>query len=454
MKPTHKPLLLLFLSPLIGGAFADTLVLKDGSQLKGEILEDGPAGVTIEYFATPTIKDQKTVAKADIERVEKNTPDQKDFKELGSLETPATVTDTSFYDPLVDRKLPEFIAKYPDSALSPEARERLKTLTEERERVQKGDRRLDSVWISASEISANPYQTDALIKFASIKAAAASNNPVAALRGYELLEKNYPGSAVMPDAVTLALQQLQQLHSQLAVAKVNGEMELKNISNAIAAARADEAKNMKDGMVQYENTAKASMAAAAADGSKFFPVFQKSKESINALQTLVSAERTRLTQFPLSAMREGIAAAKEGFRMINAEKIKEARDQLVLSEKAWPANSDNTKLKLQVDQFDATVAAKAALAVKQASEEEAAAKARKLAAEKAAKEAAEKAAKEAAEKAAQQAAEKAAKEAAQKAALDAAKEAAGLATPTPSPAQKDVSDKLKDRSQVLDVLEK
>lgn len=454
MKPTYRPLLLIFLSPLIGSALADNLILKNGNQIKGEIIEDGPTSVTIECFVTPTIKDQKTIAKSDIERVEKNTPDQKDFQELGSMKTPATVTDTSFYDPLVDQKLPEFIAKYPDSPLNADACQHLKTLTEERERVRKGDRRLDSVWITASEMAAEPYQTGALVKFTQMKAAASSNNPVAALRAYELLEKSYPGSEVMPDAVTIALQQLQQLQSQLAVAKANGEIELKTMSNTVASlekTRADEAKNMKDGMLKYENTAKAAMAAAAADGSKFFPVFQKSRESLGALQALVVTERTRLDQFQLSTMREGIAAAKEGLRMIKEEKIKEARDQLALSQKLWPSNYDNTKLKLQADQAEAAVAAKASAAAKQAAAEENAAKARKLAAEKAAQEETEKSKKEAAEKAKQEAAEKAAREAAQKAALDAAKEAAGLATPTPTPS---VVDKLNDNREIINVLSK
>lgn len=453
MKPSSLSLPLLFLSLLIGGAFADTLTLKDGSQLKGEILEEGPNGITIECRVTPTIKDQKTVSKEDIAQVEKVSPDQKAFQELGSLDTPPTVTDTSFYDPLIDRKLPDFISQYPDSALNSQACERLKVLTEERERVLRGDRRLDSVWISASEMAAEPYQSGALVKFTCMKAVAASNNAVEALKAYELLEKSYPGSEVMPDAMTVALQQLQQLQSQVTVAKASGEIELKNISNSIASlekTRADEAKKLKDALLQYENNAKSAISAATTDGSKFFPVFQKSKESLAALQALILSERTRLGQFQLSTMREGIAAAKEGLSLIKAEKIKEARDQLALSQKLWAANYDNTKLKLLADRLEAAMAAKQTDAAKQTAAEEAAQKARKLAAEKVAKEAADKAASEAAK----QAAEKAAKEAAQKAALDAAKEAAGLATPTPAPATKDVADKLKDRSQILDVLEK
>lgn len=441
MNPIRRALMLFFLSPMVGGVFADTLILKDGTKIRGEILEEGPNGITIECRVTPTIKDQKIVAKSDIERVEKVSPDQKAFQELGSLDTPPTVTTTAFYDPLID-ELTKFTEKYPNSAHNSEACERLKTLTEERDRVQRGDRRLESVWISASEMAAEPYQTGALVKFTSIKAVAASNNAVDALKGYELLEKSYPGSAVMPDAVTIALQQLQQLQSQVWVAKANVEIELKNISNSITAfekTRADEAKKLKDAMVQYESNAKSAMTAASADGSKFFPVFHKSRESLTALQTLILAERARLNQLPLPTMRAGIAAAKEGLRMIKEEKPKEARDQLALSQRLWPANYDNTKLKLLADRLDVVIAANGSEEVKQKAKEEADAKVRRLLA-----------AKEAAAKAV----DKAAKEAAQKAALDAAKEAAGLATPTPDPATKHVADKLKDRNEVLDVLEK
>lgn len=423
---------------------ADTVHLKDGSQLNGEIIGEGPNGVTIEYFATATIKDQRTISQADIERVEKATPDQKDFEELGSLDTPATVMDTSFYDPLVDRKIPEFIAKHPASSHNAELSDRLKTLTEERNRVSQGDRRLDSVWITASEIASEPYQTGALIKYTYIKAAAASNNAVESLRAYELLEKDYPGAAVMPDAVTTALKQLGFLQSQLEVAKVTGPIELKKLSNAISTSRADEAKTLKDALESEVANVRAKQKAAAADGSKFFPVFPKSKELLDSLQALIDGESKRLSQFKISDMRSGITSAKDGFRLIKEEKLKEAREQLDLSLKLWPLNHDNTKLKLQADQLSAALTAKSASAAKQAAAEEAAAKERKLAAEKFAKEAAEKAAREAAEKAA--------REAAQKAALEAAKEAAGMATPTPSPSKKDVTDKLKDRSQILDVL--
>ena len=454
MKLTSPSLIAFLLIPWMGGLLADTVILKDGSEVKGTIIQEGPSGVTIEYQATPTIKDQRVIAQSEITRVEKNTPDQKEFQDIGSLETPLTITETtSFYDPLID-KLNKFIQKYPDSPFNPQACERLKTLKDEQAKVSAGSCRLDGVWITSTEIAAEPYQTGALIKYTYIKTATASNNALLALKNYELLEKSYPGAAVMPDAVTIALQQLQVLQSQLVVEKANGEIELKNLSNTVAAlekTRADEAKKMKDSMLLYENAAKASIAAATADGSKFFPIFQKSKDSLAALQALITAERTRLNQLSLPQMRDGIAAAKQGLRLIKLESIKEAREQLALSQKLWPANHDVSKLKSLADQLDAALVANSSTAAKQAAAEEAEKKARKLALEKAEKEAADKAAKEAADKAAQEAAEKATKEAAQKASLDAAKEAAGLASPSPTPS---TVDKLNENREIINVLSK
>ena len=53
-----------FLVPLIGLislAKGDTIALKDGREIKGDIISQDSDQVVIEYFATPTIKDQKTV---------------------------------------------------------------------------------------------------------------------------------------------------------------------------------------------------------------------------------------------------------------------------------------------------------------------------------------------------------------------------------------------------------
>lgn len=423
---------------------ADVVVLKDGTTITGEVVGETSESVTIEYQATKTIKDQKTISKLEIDRVEKISPDEKAFQELGSLETPANVVDTAFYDKLVRNKLPDFIAKYPDSGRNAQACERLKTLQEERARVEKGDRRFDSVWITAAEIAADPYQAGAMVQHLRVKESASAGNPVESLRAYELLEKNYPGSAVMPDAVGLALKQLDLLQSQVQLAKVNGVIELKRISNAIATARADEAKIMKGDLERDANLAKEVAKAAGADGTKFFPVFQKNKEALDALQAIITAERARLLQFQTTTMRQSISAAKEGLQMVHKEQLREAREQLALSQKIWPANHDNIQLKNAIDRAESAQASKGAIAAQEAAQE---------AKEKAAR-AAKQAAKEA-ELKAQNDKIKAEAEAKIRAEAEAKKAASEKESAPPAslnPA--DVSDKIEKRNEILEVLEK
>jgi len=352
----------LLLCPVLS-VMADSITLKDGKVLKGDVINDGPDGILIEYFVTPTIKDQKLVSKDEIAMISVTPADEKAFQDLGSLTTPQTVLDTSFHDQMIETKIPAFIKQYPYSRHLTELREDLRSLEAERARLRKGDRRIDGVWIEAAKIESDPYQFGAKIRFAELKNRMEAKDPVGALQSYELLEKKYPASRVMPDAVDAALKSTDMLQERLGVAKANFEIFDKRRQKTLANARADQAKELRDAMDKDAALAKKAMATASADGSKFFPVFQNNREALDALQELVAAEKNRLIQLQKTPMREGIAAASEASRLLAEGKLKEAQEQLELSQKLWPANMDNAKLKEQVDQ---SVKAQADAAKKQA----------------------------------------------------------------------------------------
>lgn len=329
---------------------ADSITLKDGKILKGDVINDGPDGLLIEYFVTSTIKDQKLVSKDEIATISVTPADEKAFQDLGSLATPQTVLDTSFHDQLIEKKIPEYIKQYPYSRHLTELREDLRSLEAERARLRQGDRRIDGTWIEAARIEADPYQFGAKIQFAEMKERMDAKDPVGALQSYELLEKKYPASGVIPDAVDAALKSIDLLQGKIGLAKANFEIFEKRRQKTLANARADQAKELRDAIEKDAALAKKAVTVASTDGSKFFPVFQNNREALDALQELVTAEKTRLIQLQKTPMREGIAAASEASRLLAEGKLKEAQEQLELSQKLWPANMDNAKLKEQVDQ--------------------------------------------------------------------------------------------------------
>lgn len=363
MKPRFSVLLCLLLLIALGRvitpSLADTLTLKDGREIKGDILSETPDAILIEYYVTPTIKDQKSFSRDEILNVLAVPADEKAYVAIGSLATPDTVLDTSFYDLLIDKKIPEFLGRFRYSKHLTELREDLKSLEEERSRVRRGDRRIDGVWITAAQIAADPYQSGAKIKFTAMKELATTNDTIGSLQSYELLEKEFPGSNVMPAAILLAQAQLDQLQEKLNLAKTNFEIIDKRRQKALTLALADQAKEIKDALEKEKVAAKDALLSATADGSKFFPIFQNTKESMEALQALITAEKTRLTALQKIPMQEGMDAAKQSARLASDGKLKDAQDALTQSQTLWPANIENTRLKTQLDDLAKSQAAQA-----------------------------------------------------------------------------------------------
>jgi hypothetical protein len=331
--------------------FGDSVTLKNGKEIKGDVISDGPEGVLIDYYVTKSIKDQKLVPRDEIAKVSVIPPDEKAFGDLGSLTSPANVLDTSFHDSLIEKKIPEYLAKYPYSHHLGELRAALGRLEDERSRIRKGDRKIDGTWITVSSIESDPYQTKAKIQFIALKEKAQASDSVGALQTYELIEKDYPGSRVMPDALEVALNQLDLLQFKLTQALADYDFLDKKRTNVVANAPADQAKEIKDALAKEALLTKEAIASALSDGTKFFPIFPNNKEAMGNLITLINSERTRLTALQKIPMRDGINATDEGFKLATAGKLPQAKEQLAMAQTFWPANRDIGKLTAQLDQM-------------------------------------------------------------------------------------------------------
>ena len=347
---------------------AECIKLNNGKVINGLILEDTPDGILMEYFVTPTIRDQKLFPKDQIASVVKDSPDEKAFKALGTLVSPKTIHDTSFHDELILKKIPSYLKKYPYSSHLSELRATLATLEGERDRLLAGDRKINGDWISATVINADPYQMGAKIKYAEITELAAENNALGSLQSCELLEKTYPGSAVLPDTIDLGLAQITTLQASLDKAKSDFDVLNKRRQKSLALAPVDQAIEIKKAIEAEDQNAKAAIMNALSDGSKFFPVFPNNKEALDALQALIISETARWTLLSKTPMRDGITASKNCASAVNQGDLKTAQEQLALSEKLWPANAENARLKPLVEGLTKSQATAEAAKIKAAAD--------------------------------------------------------------------------------------
>jgi hypothetical protein len=332
----RRPLFLaLSLVPLLV-ARADTLKLKNGQEIAGEIISKDGDAVLIEYRVTATIKDQRSIPKSEIDKIETVAEDQKSFSELGPMTPLPTLLDATAYDSLLERKIPQFLKAYSYSSHLAEIREKQAVLAGERDRVRRGDRKIDGVWITSEEMSADPVQNGARVRLAQMKLAAAAGDPVASLQSYELLEKEFPGSDAMAEAVPFALKQLSQLQTKINAARSTYDINEKARLAALAAAPGDQKKEMN--VLRERDLASAASAKQSAEttGAKFFAVFPGIKDSLDALQAIVNSEHDRLLTLSKTPMAESVADCAAAAKLLASGNAVAAKEKLASAEKLWP----------------------------------------------------------------------------------------------------------------------
>jgi len=180
---------LLLLAP--GVALAqDKVHLKSGETVEGKIIEETDDSLKIEV-RIGSIKETKTLSKADVERVERPDPDDIAFQEIEKLVPTPSLLEASDYRNRI-RLVEGFLQDHPLSEHKDAANEILDTLEEELEKVKGGALKLGGEWISGEEQRAHKENVQADILLAKIKRAGRSGAYLQALRALEKLEEDYP----------------------------------------------------------------------------------------------------------------------------------------------------------------------------------------------------------------------------------------------------------------------
>lgn len=335
---------------------ADTVSLKDGGEITGVISIQSSDEIVIDCFASSGSKEQKKIPQGKIAGIKKAREDENAFLLLGDLSSPPTLTDVAVYDVLLDTTIPAYIAKYPYSRNVQKLRDITSQYQRDRARLLAGDRKIDGVWFTADQIKNDPakfeislatlqlkndpMQAEASRQFEEMKERAQKDDPVGALKTYELLERDYPGCRVLPDAVTLAKQQMEVLQQKISMARDNFDVFEKRRQSALAGATAEEVKEMKDALDNEMIAAKEAMETASKDGTKFFPLFQNSRDAIKSLQDVLMSERKRISVLPVGPMRQGLAYSKESRSKLDSGDLSGAKKHLADALSAWDKNAE------------------------------------------------------------------------------------------------------------------
>jgi len=206
-RPSLRPAIFLFslgLSTLLSQA--DRVHFNDGRPPKeGKVVFNTPSVVELKWEKRPGIFQTDRFLKANIERVEIDTKEDIQFRNMGQmLPAPDRLTPEDYQRRIV--KCKAFLDLFPNGSHASKVELILRTLEEEYEKAVAGGLKLQNKWISPEERRRDAYGIDAGLEYADMVAAKESSDLKMALRHFEKIQSDFAGSTHYAKASALAIE--------------------------------------------------------------------------------------------------------------------------------------------------------------------------------------------------------------------------------------------------------
>ena len=219
MKLRSLTFSIFLLLPTLAGLRADTVVLKTGESLEGKILTETADAVVIEYHVSASITDQRTVPRAEIDKVEKEKADEIAYASIQGYKVDpewSMQIDNYIRDIQI---LENFLGSYPNSPHASQVKENAKALAAEQTRVSNGELKLFGNWLGKDQAEKQQIQAQAQAAFAAMREKAAQGDTIGALNLFEEMKGTYSTALVYPGAVKYAAALISNLKRQVAAQK-------------------------------------------------------------------------------------------------------------------------------------------------------------------------------------------------------------------------------------------
>lgn len=332
----------LIVTAAVQQSFADTILLNDGEKLEGKIIAESPTQVTIEWRVGGVI-DERTVLRSEIKTLEKEPPDEADFRPLKNWKPGQNWLHPEDNDAAI-AQFKSFIHHYPLSTHLAEAHDALDGFNRERNRAVAGEVKFHGKWLSSDQASEQKEDILAEAYFDSMKDASARGDFVGALNHFNTIETRFPGARIFPDAIELARRVVAALEPEierrLRTVKADYDKLKEDWKTMLEQQRTDIGTALKRENAHLD----AVFAASEAAKQKWAPFQPRSQRSLDKLKATAATEKTRLATLPVQKMRDSIKHSSTAANQLTARDVSGAENELKLALTDWPQNASAQRI--------------------------------------------------------------------------------------------------------------
>ena len=321
-------------------ALADSVTLKSGEVLEGQIVRESDTEVVIDAKVGSGITDQRVLNKSEVSSVQKTSPDEIAFQKVKDLNVGANSLLPANYRSAI-AALGAFVKQFPISRHRLEVTNAIDALTAEKARVEAKELKWNNRWYSAQEVEQQKYQLRAQAILISMREQEARFATIAALNTFDRLEREFPGSEAYIDAVELASGLVNRLNAEIDRAVDSAKLQESQFKKGINLVPEPNKSEMINARAAQIAAAEEAVAKSTAKWKPLLPITDKSPQ---ALKTTITSESQRLSQIPVAAMRNSVAAVEAANAALVAKNATEADTQAKLAQSLWPKYEALTRL--------------------------------------------------------------------------------------------------------------
>ncbi len=201
MKTRLLPIAIALLA-LVPHLMAETLVLKDGTEIEGTILRETDDSYVVEVPFSRSIKEERVVPKDQVARIRRAQPDLVAFEAIKDLAPAPDLLDAADYGRRI-ASIEKFLKEHRQSGKYDEARKMLGVLKSEANEIHAGGIKLGGRIIPAEEYRANRLEIDARIEESLIRGLIDKGDLLSALRKFNSFETDFRGTRPHTDLLPL-----------------------------------------------------------------------------------------------------------------------------------------------------------------------------------------------------------------------------------------------------------
>ncbi len=317
---------------------ADTVILANDERVEGKVIEETPEQVTIEQRISAGVTDTTVIPRAGIKKIEKEPPDEADFRPLKNMKPGPNWLRPEERDASI-AQLKIFLQKYPLSSHAAEARSELDLFEKERARVMDGAVKFHGDWLTGEQAEKQREEIQGEAYYDAMKELSARGDLIGALNYFDALERQSPGARAYPEGVELALRLIVTIEPDIERRLLTIKTDFDKLTLDYKTMNEQQRIEVSNALNREYARLDAGLAAAEKAKLKWVPLQPRSKKSLEKLKATIQAEKPRLAALSPAKMRESIHLANTAARELAANDIAGADNDLKAALVAWPQNA-------------------------------------------------------------------------------------------------------------------